>query len=54
MGLQEMPEMDQNKKPGFFILHALFLLINIIGFVNFFTAVMTESLIKMNDEGLSK
>ena len=54
MGLQDMPEMDLNKKPAFFILHALFLLINIIGFVNFFTAVMTESLIKMNDEGLSK
>ena len=46
--------MDLNKKPAFFLLHALFLLINVIGFVNFFTAVMTESLVKMKEAGLSK
>ena len=46
-GMQDSPEMDSNKKPGFFLLHAFFLLINVIGFVNFFTAVMADSLIHL-------
>ena len=45
VGMQDTPDTSTNMKPGIFLLHALFLLVNVIGFVNFFTAVMTDVLI---------
>ena len=39
--------------PGIFLIHALFLLVNVIGFVNFFAAVMTDTLIQTRDQGRS-
>ena len=53
-GMQDTTDIDSAKHPGFFLLHALFLIVNVIGFVNFFTAVMTDGLITLRDEGKSK
>ena len=45
-GLQEWPvEIDSAQKTGIQILHAAFVIINLIGFLSFLTAMMTQTLV---------
>lgn len=46
-GLREQPvELESTKEAGFQILHGAFVIINLIGFLSFLTAMMTQTLVQ--------
>ena len=47
LGLVEMPaQLESHRETGFYLLHAVFVLVNLIGFISFLTAMMTQTLVE--------
>ena len=50
-GLRDMPEdLEVRREGGFQILHATFVIVNLIGFLSFLTAMMTQTLVQSRSQ----